>query len=38
MVAVGALVIAAVTIAALVTNPPAFGHGHDPHAAGSAMR
>lgn len=38
MVAVGALVIAAVTVAALVANPPAFRGGHHPHAAGSAMR
>ena len=38
MVAVGALVIAAVTVAALVTNPPAFRQGRVPHAAGSAMK
>ena len=38
MAAAGALVIAAATVAALATNPPAFRPGHHPHAAHSALK
>jgi hypothetical protein len=38
MVAVGALATAAVTVVALVANPPVFGPGHHSHAAHSVLR